>query len=339
MNKTELQCMLDKIEHEASSPTIPTIDDCIRVLANYHKVMEQERPVFPESEFPGVNKFYQDYLTWKFSLVFDKVGKVQPEKVIEGYKALVKLNENNFDFNHVKDEFSPFSCLAELYIVVGNQREAEKYLVQEKYRVARLEESEDFFRSGVDEHRNSNFESAAARYRECLQINPYHTKARVLLGFLHSTSVDLEELFQKSTTEKVICSEENYGDIPLAKISQRDNPKRIEINLGVNFQSQYYRKKNPEDLKILFLYDRFGESNNQVFKYVRDFSGELQKLMVDYSPLLKRSAFKFYRERPNGETELLPSELEKIGLKYFSKVKEINVPEREREREPASSEP
>ncbi len=338
MNKTELQRVLKQIEHEALSPTVHTVDDYLHLFANYRKVLEQEQTNFPTlEELPSVDKFYCDYLTWKFSFIFNQAGKKCPENGISGYEALIKLNENNHDFSHAGREFSPFSCLAELHTFVGNRYEAERYLAQERVRKKNLVRGEEVFHQGIDEHRDRNFESAAARYRECLQTNSYHTKARVLLGFLHSTSINLEELFYESGKEMIVYSEESFGGIPLAKISESDNPKGIEINLGVNFQSQYYRKINPEDLMIFFVYDRFGESNNLVFKYVRDFSEKLQKLMVNYSPLLKRSAFKFYREGPKKETGLLPSKLERIGLKYFGEMKEINVPKRERE--PARGEP
>ncbi len=331
MNKTELQHTLEKIEREALAPTASTLDNCLDVLKDYHHVMEQERTILSVSDFSSVDKFNIDYLTWTFSFVFNQASEKYRQKTLEGYEALARLNENTLDYSHMDREFSPFVRLTELYTLNGEQCKAKESQTREEERREKLEQSESFFHKGVQEHQSWNIKAAAASYQECLQINPYHTKARVLLGFLYSTSIDLDELFKKPTKEMIVYSEDNFGGISLAEVRESDNPKGIEINMGVDFQSQYYRKKNPEDLKIFFVYDGFGESNNRVIKYVRDFSEELQKMMVDYSPLLKKSAFKFYRGKKGTEKELFPNELEKIGLKYFKKVKEINVPEVERE--------
>ncbi len=332
-NKTELQQTLGKIEHEAL--TAGTLDDCLKVLNDYRHVMEQETTL-PASEFSSVDKFNIDYLTWKFSFIFDRASEKHSKKKLEGYDALARLNENTLDYSHVGKEFSPFTRLAELYALDGEQRKAKESLTREKERKEKLEQSESFFHKGVQEHRSWNIKAAAASYQECLKINPFHTKARVLLGFLYSTSIVLEKLFQKPGKEMLAYSGENPGGIPLIQPGDSEIPPGFEINLGVNFQSQYYRKKNPEDLTIFFEYDGFGESNNRVIKYVRDFSEELEKLMVDYSPLLKRSALKFYRKEKREEAGLFPSELERIGLKYFGEKRGMNVPRIERE--PAKSE-
>lgn len=342
MQKEKFLELINQIEEEKYKPTIKTVDKCIAVSENYFSVIEKEKQEFLKenklSEFNKVNKRRVDYLTWKFSqLIFDELSekKENLKVVIKGYQSLAKLNgidleyedvKGNIDFIHTGEDFSLFTRLAELSSRLGREEEAKMYQRKEEKRKGRLEESEKVFREGIKKHEDWQINEAISKYKESLEINPYNTKTRAMLGFTYSTTIILEHLFKEPNKEMFYYPPEEFGGISLWEV--KENNSSFEISLGVNFQEQYYNKIEPEDLKIIFTCEKFGESNNRVFRYVRDFSDELKKFMVDYSQILKRSAFKFYKRKDAKEKD--PYSLETEGLIYFSKIKGIKISKIER---------
>lgn len=354
MNREELKKSISQIDQEKSRPTIYTVDKCITVLDNYFLATEEEKPEFLEknrlSEYHKLNKRRIDHLTWRFSqLIFDEVSRKRDQKkenleiVVKGYQSLAKLNgidledeevTGNIDFIHIGENFSLFTRLRELSSQLGEKEEAEIYQRKEKKRKEKIEESERLFREGIREHRNWQVKEAIKKYRQSLDINHYNTKARVMLGFTYSTTIILNQLFKEPNKEMFYYSEEEFGGIPLWEVEEYEEEKgRFKINLGANFQKKYYLKPEPEELEIIFTCVKFAESNNKVFRYVRDFSEELSGFMAAHSPILRRSAFKFYKEseekKDKKRRDLCNMEIK--GLDYFSKVKKIKIPEKVRE--------
>ncbi|MBI4980628.1 hypothetical protein HZC30_03685 [Candidatus Woesearchaeota archaeon] len=338
---------LKQVARERSQPTGETISNCIKAMEGY--------PAYRESEdFSAFEKKeYIDWLTRFFCGILERFGDRDYGKVAEGYRRLIELNEKEqqellkpdkdeaiVDFRHLGKGRDLYGKLAELY--QQEQREDKAMVYREKERKARekVNEGEALIRQVIGEQVAGNLgeEEAISRYKKILEDDPYNTKARVMLGFIYSLRIVADEVQGKESGGDYFSL--RRGGIPL--LEKEEDEDLIRINLGVNFQEDYYGiKEKDRYLCIDFICEKFGESNNQVFMYVRDFSDELKKLMAEYYLILKRSAFKFYREEEGESKEekdkeeramkteenlRTPYGREIKGLRHFQKQGRIKVP-------------
>jgi hypothetical protein len=350
ISKENLQQLIVEIGQE-EHPTSHTLGKCISILRNYPEIMKQEKQKLSAndlSEYHQMNKKYIDHLTWGFSQIFDEVAELGTEgldRAIAGYRELVKLNhsiiseEFYLDYRHLG--FSPLARLISLYERAGNKKFVKDYQEKEEKRKESIRKSDALAEEGISklvtlwenfdfgerittEAIKHDLNTALSKLTESLSINPYHSKARAMLGFIYSTqylAAYLNGLFirpdhQLFPSMVKTIPDESHGEIPILTLKD-PAVEPIHFELGVDFQEKYYLPGNWK-LYLNFKSQKFGESNNFVFRYERTFSPELKILLADYTNIVKDSVFKFYGNKNSFELEL-------DGMAHFKK-KKIKIP-------------
>ncbi len=299
---------LQQIAEEISNPTEKTVNRCLKFIGSY-----------PFNNFSATrNKQNIDYLTYFFDLLFSGVPEAGAR--LQGYEKLIKLNEELacVDYRHLGKRGNIHEKAALLCEENSQPHKAALYREKKRVFLDRIKKSDELFLLGTGKHLHGKVESAVKDYQASLDINPYNSQARVMLGAIYSLRVVAAEV--QGTHREEDYSSFCWESIPLLQW-QKEEDGSIRVDLGVNYQAPYYKqKKNWRELSINFLCEKFGESKNEVFRYVRDFSEGLKWMMAKYYRIFKRSAFKFY-----GENYLYALEI--MGLYHFSESSaEVIIP-------------